>query len=167
MWEGEKKPKTYFIHDYPLFKKDIHNDRSVCSELFKILDQPEPFLTVAHNGNSFDLKVINARLMINGYPPPQSRRGSIDTLRETRRIFRMDSNRLDACGQATGIGRKIQTPKDLWRDCYHGNIKSLRIMADYCRQDTVLLHQYFRRIEPWLGVKFSGKLRKSDFIANT
>lgn len=160
MWDNEKTPKTYFLPDYPVFKKDIHSDRSVCSDLFKILDQPEPFVAVAHNGNSFDLKIINSRLMINGYPPPQSPRGSLDTLRQTRRIFRMDSNRLDACGQVTGVGRKLDTPKGLHQSCYHGDPRAFRTMAKYCRQDVVLLRDYFKKIEPWLDIKFSGKLTR-------
>lgn len=164
MWEGQKRPRTYFLPDYPLFKKDIHSDAAVCGDLHRLLSMASHI--VAHNGDSFDLKIINSRLLINGYPPPRTPTGSVDTLKATRRIFKMDSNRLDALGQATAIGRKIpNTGKDLWRACYHGDRKAFKVMARYCRQDTALLAKYHARIEPWLDVKFSGKLGKRQHAA--
>ena len=144
---GEKRVKTYFLPDYPAFKKNIHDDKALCADLHRIIESAD--IVVAHNGDRFDMKVIRSRLLINGYSPPSPPK-QIDTLKWLRSQFRMDSNRLDAFGQATGIGRKIpNTGAALWRGCYHGDRKAFQTMARYCAQDVRLLERAYFKLREW------------------
>src|SRR5690348_8030702 len=65
---GSKKPETYSLPDFSLYEKEPHNDRELAQKLWELLDTSD--LVVAHNGDKFDLKKINARLIYHGMTPP-------------------------------------------------------------------------------------------------
>lgn len=133
MWLGESKVQTYALPDYPRFKRDIHNDKSLCETLHSLLSQCDA--VVGHNARSFDIKVIRGRLITHDLEPLPPFK-IIDTLQWARSLARFDSNKLDAIGQATGIGRKIVTTgADLWKRCYHGDKKAFDTMREYCGHD--------------------------------
>ena len=146
-WAHEKRTKVYTLPDYPLYKIDPHNDRSLCDDLFKVLDEAD--IIIAHNGDNFDLKKIHSRLAAHNLKPPAPYR-TIDTLKISRRVFKWDSNKLDNLGRYLGVGRKLpHTGADLWRGCVNGDPKSWALMARYNRQDVDLLMAVFDRIKMW------------------
>ena len=59
-WMGEKDVKTHCLPDYPGYQKNKHNDGKLVADLWKILNEAD--VIIAHNGDSFDVKKINARL---------------------------------------------------------------------------------------------------------
>lgn len=103
---------------------------------------------VAHNGNRFDVPVLNGRLMVNGGDPLGNVQ-TIDTLLIARQSFRLASNKLDYLAQQLGIGEKQETDFDLWRDCYRGDKKALSRMVEYNRHDVYLLEEVFHRLLPY------------------
>jgi uncharacterized protein YprB with RNaseH-like and TPR domain len=146
-WAGEKAVKTYCLPDYPRYQKNKHDDGKLVADLWKILDEAD--VVVAHNGDSFDLKKINARLAVHGFKPPAPFK-TIDTLKLARRTFKFDSNKLDNLGRYFGVGRKIpNTGAELWRGCVEGNAKSWRRMRRYNAQDVTLLVRVYERLKPW------------------
>jgi hypothetical protein len=146
MWDGEKRPQTYFLPDYKRFRRDIHNDKSLCKDLHRLLSECD--VAIGHNAQSFDIKLIRSRLIVHNFPPLTPFKVG-DTLKWARSIGRFDSNRLNALGEATGIGQKIPTKSDLWRRCYHGDRLAFKEMARYCAQDVVLCKAWYDRIRPW------------------
>lgn len=146
-WNDEKKVKAYCLPDYPLFDKDIHDDKSLLVDLHKVLD--EATHVVAHNGTRFDVKVINSRLIIQGFKP-YSPFKTIDTLTQARKIGKWDSARLDALCQACGVGRKLATTgKDLWRSCRNGDRQAFEKMRHYNSHDVRLLKPIWALLKPW------------------
>lgn len=147
-WLGEKKTKTYALPDYPLYKKDKHSDKALCQTLHDLLSEAD--IVVAHNGDAFDLKKINSRLIVNGFPPPSPFK-TIDTLKVARKAFKLDSNKLDNIGRYLNEGRKIpNTGATLWRGCCEdGDPKSWSIMKRYNAQDVELLERVYERVKPW------------------
>jgi DNA polymerase elongation subunit (family B) len=146
-WSDQKKTKTYTLPDYPRFKRNKHDDKDLCKDLFKVLDEAD--IIVAHNGDNFDLKKINSRLVSHGFKPPKPYR-TIDTLKFARRTFKFDSNKLDNLGCYLGVGRKLpHTGADLWRNCVDGDERSWKLMRRYNAQDVDLLVAVYDRLKAW------------------
>lgn len=156
-WDDEKRVHTYCLPDYPLFDKNIHDDKSLLADLHKTLDAAD--FVVAHNGDRFDIKIINARLITQGFKP-YSPIKTIDTLKIAKKIGRWDSARLDALCQSCGVGRKLATTgKDLWRACRNGDRQAFEQMRRYNAHDTRLLKPIWGLLQPWANVDFRPYLK--------
>jgi uncharacterized protein YprB with RNaseH-like and TPR domain len=146
-WQGETKVHHHFLPDYPLFDKDHHDDKSLCNDLWKLMDEAD--VLIAQNGDRFDVKQVNTRLLVNKFRPPSPFK-TIDTLKIARKNFAFDSNRLDAIGKALTVGRKMATMgKKLWLDCYNGDRDAFQKMDRYCRQDVRLLADVYNEMAPF------------------
>ncbi len=146
-WGLDGKTKTYALPDYPAYKRDRHNDKALCKDLFEMLDKAD--IVIAHNGDAFDIKKINSRLAVHGFLPPSPFK-TVDTLKVARRAFKFDSNKLDNIGRYLNVGRKIpNTGAALWRGCVNGDEKSWRIMRRYNAQDVDLLVKVYDELKPW------------------
>jgi DNA polymerase elongation subunit (family B) len=148
-WAHEKTVKTAALPDFPRYRRFRHDDKDLCRLVHRLMDQAD--IICAHNGDQFDIKKINSRLITNGFKPPSPFK-TIDTLKAARRAFKFDSNKLDNIGRYLSEGRKIpNTGAALWRGCVEdGDPKSWRIMRRYCKQDTELLARVYERIKPWM-----------------
>jgi DNA polymerase elongation subunit (family B) len=147
-WAHEKTVKTCCLPDFPRYKRNKHDDHDLCAVLYRLMDHAD--IICAHNGDAFDIKKINSRLITNGFKPPSPFK-TIDTLKAARRAFKFDSNKLDNIGRYLGEGRKIpNTGAALWRGCVNGDPKSWGTMRSYAKQDTVLLAKVYERIKPWM-----------------
>lgn len=147
-WYGSKKVHTISILDDPKrFKKDNHDDYHVCSEFMKVLEEADA--VVAHYGDKFDVPMLNARLIKNGLSPfPKVTQ--IDTKKLASRYFRFNSNRLDYLAKFFGHEGKMENPKDLWQKCFVGDVKAIKHMVKYCKQDIVSLELVFDKLMPFV-----------------
>jgi len=146
-WMGEKKITTRALCDYPGYAKDKKSDKAICADLWADLDRAA--IITAHNGDNFDLKKINSRLVVHGFPPPSPYK-QIDTLKICRRVFKFDSNKLDNVAQYLGVGSKLaHTGKNLWLGCMAGDPRAWRIMKRYNSHDIVLLRGVYEKIKSW------------------
>jgi reverse gyrase len=146
-WLDEKTVQTVCLPDFPRYKRHKHDDKDICRSLHSLLDEAD--IVVAHNGDAFDIKKINSRLIVNGFKPPSPYK-TIDTLKIARRVFKFDSNKLDNIGRYLGEGRKIpNTGAALWRGCVDGDLKSWATMRRYGKQDTALLANAYDRLRSW------------------
>lgn len=131
--------QTDFPRDYKRNRKD---DRRVVQELWKLLDEAD--IVVGHNARNFDVKKANARFMVHGMPKPSPFR-VVDTLAVLRKEAKLTSNRLDAAGEALGLGRKEKhSGFDTWLGCMSGADWAWEEMIGYAAQDTVLLQDVYR-----------------------
>ena len=147
-WADEKRIRTHSLPDYKTFKKDKHSDIELCQELSRYLSEPG-VIPCAHNGDRFDLPLINGRVWANKLrplPPIQT----IDTLKIARR-FKLDSHKLDNLGRLKGLGHKRpNTGKDLWADCHNGKAPAYKEMTRYCAQDVRLLATMYADLAPFM-----------------
>ena len=123
------------------------NDKALCRALRAALEDAD--VIVAHNGDDFDLRVLNARLIYHGFDPlpPIT---TIDTKKVAKSKFRFVSNRLDYLGAYLGLGRKKKTNFKLWLDVLNGNQKALDYMVRYCKQDIKLLEKVYLKLRPFM-----------------
>lgn len=142
------KPVSRSLPDYKGYKPGSTDDKALCRELWHILDEAD--VVIAHNGNSFDIKKMNARFLVHGFGPP-SFFAKIDTKLVAKRYFRHNSNKLDDLGKLLGVGRKVvHTGFQLWLDCMAGDSRAWNLMVKYNRQDVLLLERVYLKLRPWM-----------------
>lgn len=148
-WLGESKVQCRTLSDYAGYKKDPHNDKKLIEDLWKLIESAD--VIVGHNGDRFDLRKTNARIVYHGFSVPAPYK-TVDTLKVARRYFKFDSNRLNDLGLYLGVGNKIpHTGSKLWKDCMKGDAKSWEIMRDYNKQDVNLLERVYLKLRPWMN----------------
>ena len=146
------------------------DDERITKKLWTLIDEAD--IIIAHNLVDFDRKKANARFIKHGMMPPSPYQ-MIDTLRVARREFKFSSNKLDHLCQHFGMGAKIDTTFQLWRDSVGdkpvvrvekaGNkvllvevfdrtkiATALKEMYDYCEVDVSLLEELYLKMRPWM-----------------
>jgi hypothetical protein len=147
-WAAKWLDEDVVMYDSNHLHGDCRDDRPICESLHALLDEAD--MVVAHNGNKFDVKKVNARFILHGMEPPAPYR-KIDTLIEARKNFAFTSNRLDALGDALGLGRKVDTGGfSLWSRCMEGDDAAFEEMVDYNVQDIILLEEVYLKLRPWM-----------------
>lgn len=137
-WAGDKDAKS-------LVWDANQDDKAMLEKFIPIANRADEI--VAHNGDRFDIPWIKTRAIYHGLPPfPHWK--TVDTLQWCRRRLYFNSNRLDYIGKFLGIGGKLKTEFNLWKDVVLDHSSAaLRTMAEYCRRDVELLEKVWERIE--------------------
>jgi hypothetical protein len=148
-WLGESKIHTHALPDYKHYKDDKENDAGLIADLHRLFDEAQ--ILIAHNGDKFDGRKAMARFIFHGHKPPSPVR-TIDTLKEARKHFLFDSNRLSDLGQYLQVGKKLpNTGFDLWKRCMLGDAEAWDMMRRYNRRDVVLLERVYERLRPYMS----------------
>ena len=136
-WEDEKETHALYWD----FKQ---NDKKLLIEFIKIANQANEL--VGHNGDKFDLAWIRTRCLfhrIEMFPTYVT----IDTLKVARSKFKFNSNKLNYIAQYLGIGEKIHTEYNLWKEIVLNKCKdSMEKMIKYCKQDVILLEKVHKEL---------------------
>jgi DNA polymerase III epsilon subunit-like protein len=106
-------------------------------------------LVIHHNGDKFDVKKLNARLIFHGLEP-LAKITTIDTLKEARKIASFTSNRLDYLSKFFGGSGKIHNTPSLWIDVMEGSKKALRDMVAYNKVDVEVLEKVYNKLRPYM-----------------
>jgi hypothetical protein len=147
-WAAKWLDEEEIMYDSNHLHGDHTDDTSILASLHALLDEAD--MVIAHNGNKFDIRKVNARFIQAGMLPPSPYR-KIDTLNEAKKHFAFTSNRLDSLGQALGVGKKAETGGfDLWVRCMAGEREAFEQMVDYNVQDIVLLEDVYLALRPWM-----------------
>jgi hypothetical protein len=135
------------LPDYPLYKKEPHNDRELAKDVRKLLHEAD--LVIAQNGDKFDVRKANAAFFKHGIPPP-SPYETVDTLKQSRKNFYWPTYNLNDAVKRADVGEKIKTDKDLWRRCEAGDMTAWKSMLKYNKQDVIILEKYYLKLLPWI-----------------
>jgi len=127
---------------------NFEDDESVVAALSDIVQEAD--LLVHHNGDKFDLKKLNTRIIKHKLPPMKNKPLTIDTLKEAKKHFAFTSNKLDYLGEFLGVGSKIVTPPNLWIDVLNNDIKALKTMVKYGDGDVVLEEAVYLEMKPYI-----------------
>lgn len=147
-WLGQSKVSAYSLPDFKNYRKDKYNDKDLVTKLWELFNEAD--IVVAHNGDSFDIRMANARFAFHGLPPPSPYK-TVDTKKVAKRYFRFNSNKLDDLGNYFGLGRKIDTGGfELWLGCVNNDPMSWYKMVKYNKQDIVLLEKIYNKLLPWI-----------------
>jgi uncharacterized protein YprB with RNaseH-like and TPR domain len=138
-WEDEKE--VYEVH----WDRN-QDDKKLLTEFIKVANQADEL--IGHNGDKFDLPWIRTRCLLHEIEmfPNYT---TVDTLKIARNKFRFNSNRLNYIAQYLGIGQKIKTEFNLWKDIVlNKDADAMDKMIKYCKKDVVLLekvHKYLSK----------------------
>lgn len=123
-------------------------DKSILGEMWNLIDQAD--ICITQNGIKFDMKRLNSRFLLAGFPPP-SHYLNIDTLKVAKDVFGFSYNRLDFLGQKFGIGKKSDMEFEDWIRCSEGSQEHLTKMFEYCKRDVApLLEDVYLHFMPWI-----------------
>lgn len=138
-WDGKSK-----IYDEKWDKN--REDEKLVKNVTEVMNEADEI--VAHYGDGFDLPWVRTRAMKHGIVVPYWK--SIDTKAWSARYFFLNSNKLDYLAQFLGIGTKIRTEYDLWKDATKGSDKVSKLAVDkmcrYNRHDTYLLEPVYDKL---------------------
>jgi len=143
-WEEDKD--VYYLH---WDRKQC--DKKLLQEFIKVANEADEL--VGHNGDKFDLAWVRTRCLFHRLEmfPTYT---TIDTLKVARSKFRFNSNRLDYIGKFLGLGQKLHTDFDLWKNIMLKNDKvALNKMIDYCIQDVILLEKVHKELSLHIPAK--------------
>lgn len=142
-WKWEGSDKVYFDS-----RKGEATDKRLTQAALRLLDEAD--LSVAHNGNQFDKKIIKTRGAVHKLKPCKILT-TVDTYLASRSYFGFTSNSLKDLCEQLDIGKK--TPHhgiNLWRGCMDNDPAAWRLMERYNKNDVVLLEGLYQRLRPWV-----------------
>lgn len=146
-WKWEKKKS---VHSLTWDSKQ--NDKKMLSKFLKELEKADE--VIAHNGDKFDVRWIRGRCILHGLPMPP-KIVTVDTYKEARRLFNLNSNKLDYIARYLNVGGKIQTGGfETWRKIVLENDEAaLRKMVKYCKNDVAILERVWDVMNPYMTSK--------------
>jgi len=148
-WLGEKTTHAVGLPDFKLYSKNKKDDTEVARKLWELFDEAD--VIIGHNGDAFDVKKSNTFFLKAGFTPPSPYK-TVDTLKQARKYFKCNSNRLNDIGEYLNLGQKVETGGfQLWEDCLAGDSKAWKLMIKYNKQDVVLLEQVYLKLLPWMA----------------
>jgi len=137
-WDGEDK-----VHS---LKWQEGDDKNLVREIIKVMNEADEI--VGHNFASFDLKFIRGRALYHSIPMLTQYK-VYDTLKYARRYFGLNSYKLDYIASYLGLGHKITTTLQLWKDCMTNNPKAMKKMIKYCSKDVLLNEEVFYKMKKY------------------
>lgn len=151
-WAGEKA-----IHCPDSLQKDrfgygySFNDYELCKHMREVLIEAD--IIVHHNGNDFDIKKFNSRLIAHGLNPLPTTLTCVDTYKAVKQIAKFTCHRLDYLGKKLGLGGKDGVDSDLWDRLFDDpNLKDMAKMVKYCKQDVRLLEKLFNYLKAYIKI---------------
>ena len=143
-WEGERE-----CHSLTWDSKQC--DKKMLATFVKIANEADEL--IGHNGDRFDLAWIRTRCLYHGiqmFP----KYVTIDTLKVARSKFKFNSNKLNYIAKFLGIGQKIHTDLDLWKNIMLNRDKvAMDKMVKYCKNDVILLEKVYKHLSTHIEPK--------------
>jgi len=131
--------------------KNIDDDKKLLKSIWLLLDEAD--IVVTQNGNSFDIKKLNARFIMNGMQPPSSYK-RIDTKLLAQKHFSFTSNKLEyMTDKLNKKYKKLKHTKfpgfEMWVECMKGNQSAWKEMEKYNKYDVLALEELYKIMIPW------------------
>lgn len=130
----------------------VRDDKALCAALAKLLDSTD--VVVAQNGDQFDVRVINSRLIAHGIKPYSPIR-TIDTKKVAKKVAAFASNRLEWLDRVVNGDKgkdkhKKYLGQDLWTYCLADVEGAWKVMEKYNKKDVLKTERLYRNLLPWI-----------------
>lgn len=147
-WLDEKKVHVVGQDDYKSYKPGKLDDRNVVIALHKLFSEAD--VVIAHNGNSFDQKKAQARMMVHHLPPPLPY-AQIDTKLAVKQVSAHSSNKLSELAKSLELPYKLDAGGiGTWTGCMEGDKRAWKKMKKYNVGDIVTLEALYLAVRPWM-----------------
>lgn len=148
-WGHEKKYKLKGIWDFPKWEKPSidKRDKPLVMWISELLLEAD--VLVGHYSKRFDFKFVNTRRLIHDLPPlppiPH-----IDTWEIARKNLRVGSSRLKNLAKSLELPeQKSEVTRMTWRRAKAHDLKSMKLIGEYCRQDVRTTYELAQKILPY------------------
>lgn len=136
--------------------KDVRDDKKMLEGIWKLMDEAD--VIVGQNSNSFDIKKLNARFVMNGMKPPSSYK-KIDTKLLAKKHFAFSSNRLEFMTEKLNkkykkLSHKSYPGFSLWLACMAGDKKAWPVLKEYNCHDVLSTEELYKTLVAWDNVNF-------------
>jgi predicted RNA-binding Zn-ribbon protein involved in translation (DUF1610 family) len=130
----------------------VRDDRALCEWLAGKLDATD--IVVVQNGRHFDVRIVNARLIIHDIAPYSPIR-VVDTKIVAKKVADFGSNRLEWLDRVVNKGSgKDKHPQfmgqDLWTQVLLDNPRAWKVMKKYNEKDVLKTEKLYRNLLPWI-----------------
>jgi DNA polymerase elongation subunit (family B)/predicted RNA-binding Zn-ribbon protein involved in translation (DUF1610 family) len=151
-WDGEDE-----VYGVGVTSNDTKtgNDVYVIENLIEVIEEAD--VIVGHYVKKFDIPVIRARAVINGFSDIKTTQ-IVDTC-EIAKSMKFNTNKLDDLAAYLGLDvQKIPTDIGLWVSCVEGDEQAIQKMLEYNKQDIRLQKAVYNKLRnfdkksPNLGV---------------
>jgi RNase_H superfamily len=144
-------PPSKMMYEDLRKSKNIDDDKQLLQGIWKLLNEAD--VVVTQNGNSFDIKKLNARFILNGMQPPSSYK-RIDTKLLAKKHFAFTSNKLEyMTDKICKKYKKLKHTKfpgfEMWTECMKGNQAAWKEMERYNKYDVLSLEELYKAMIPW------------------
>lgn len=147
-WADEKRIHVVGQDDFKDWKPGVNNDIYVVQELRKLFDEAD--IVVAHNGDKYDIKRSQARMIFHKMAPPEPFK-TVDTLKQVRRVAGFSSNRLGSLVEQLDIGRKMDAGGiEVLKGVLKGVRKDWAHLKKYNKVDVEVLENLYYELLPWM-----------------
>jgi hypothetical protein len=131
-------------------RRNKRDDKQLLADLWQLLDEAD--IVVAQNGAAFDVKRINARFVVLGFPPYSPIR-VVDTKLVAKKHFAFSSNRQEWLARYLAGSDKYKHGKmemEDWIGCLAGKKASWAKMKAYNINDTIDCEKIYLKLRPWI-----------------
>lgn len=149
-WKGDPASKVMYMDNSRA--KDISDDKALVAGLAVLLEQAD--IVIYQNGDKFDRKKFNARAIINGLRPPRLYK-SVDTLKESKKVFSFTSHKLEYMTEK--LNKKYKKLKheeypgfELWAAILKGDKHAWKVMRKYCIHDVLATEELYDNLQGWI-----------------
>lgn len=147
-WLGEKKIHVIGQDDFKDYVPGINDDTNVVKTIHKLYTEAD--VVIAHNGDKFDQRKSQARMMIRGLAPPAPYK-QIDTQKTAKRFAAFTSNSLKDLAKSLDVSRKGDAGGfETWKGCLAGDKKAWKKLKQYNKQDIPPLEEIYLKMRPWI-----------------
>ena len=138
-WKWEDDKEVQYAH-----WDSKQDDKFLLQKFIKVVNQADEL--IGHNSDKFDLAWVRTRCLFHNIEVFPNYK-TIDTLKISRSKFKFNSNRLNYIAQYLGIGQKIKTDYNLWKDIVlKKDKKAMANMIKYCQKDVLLLEKVYKKL---------------------
>jgi hypothetical protein len=150
-WLGERTVHCLGVWDFKGYRPGkTDQDWNLCKVISTLFDEAD--IVVAHNGKSFDVPIVNARIAHYDYKPGDlySPFRQIDTKVLASRKMGFTSNSLKDLAIAMGLTPKLDPGGiQTWLDVMAGDEKAQAKMVRYNKRDIVTLEEIYLKLRPF------------------
>lgn len=139
------------------FKKNHRDDYSVVKKLCSIMNEADG--AVAHNGDRFDMKELNASIVRHGLTPVHSVT-QIDTLKIARSKFKFSGGNslANLCSFLEIPAEKAKIEEAEWIAACEGDRDAIEKIVKYNKNDIACLKQVYDKLNPFVPAKVNMNL---------
>lgn len=148
-WQHEDEVRIIHLSKTQ-FNKNPRGEMPLIKKMSKIINEAD--IMIAHNGDGFDWKKFNARVLKYNLPPLKKPK-LIDTLKMVRSQMAFDSHKLGELCKEFKVPLKIETERNLFVKALN-DWNAYERLTKYCVGDVIALEAVYNKLKPYCKPTF-------------